>query len=274
MALWGLPGRRRAATFDWYRRYLSKCVAFFGPTLKPENLAPAMVGRWIEQDYGSGSPSTQNGAARAIVRVMNWAVIEGHIGRSPLAGYTKPTATSRETYVTPDQYALCLEHAKGPFRDLLVFLWETGCRPQEARVIEAAWLDGRSVVLPVELSKGKKRRRVIYLTEPATEIAQRLAAENPSGPVFRNSIGNPWTKDAINFAFIRLKKKTGIGDLCAYALRHGFATEKLKQGTDTTTVGVLMGHANPTMVATVYQHLAQDSEYLLSVLGTEPTVAS
>lgn len=146
---------RSEGTFDWYRCYLEKCVAFFGPTLKRENLAAATVGRWIEQDYGSCSPSTQNGAARAIVRVMNWAVVEGHISRSPLAGYTKPTPSGRETYVTPEQYAQCLEHAKGPFRDLLVFLRETGCRPQEVRAIEAGSLDGRSVVLPVERSKGR-----------------------------------------------------------------------------------------------------------------------
>ncbi|MEM9186279.1 MAG: site-specific integrase [Planctomycetota bacterium] len=263
-------------TFLWYSRFLNKCRDHFGNSLKPENLTGVMVSRWIERDYGDGSGSTQHGAARAIVRVMNWAVEAGHLDRSPLIGYKKPTPTSRETYVSPDEYAACLEHARGQFRDFLIFLWETGCRPQEARIIEADWIEGRTVTLPTALSKGKRRRRVIYLTETAAEIAERLSSKNPSGPIFRNKLGNPWTKDAINCAFRRLRKKTGIDSLCAYAMRHGFATEKLKQGTDTTTVGVLMGHANPGMVAKVYQHLAHDSDYLLGVIdsGTPPTVAS
>lgn len=72
---------------------------------------------------------------------------------------------------------------------------------------------------------------------------------------------------------MRLRKRTGLESICAYTLRHGFATESLKQGIDTTTVGVLMGHANPGMVAQVYQHLAQDRGYLLSVIDSRQAVA-
>ncbi|QDV72464.1 tyrosine-type recombinase/integrase [Botrimarina mediterranea] len=260
-------------TLKWYREHLDKCVAYFGDRLKPENLAGGMVDRWIAHDYGHLAQNTQHGAARAIVRAMNWAVGERHIERSPLIGYTKPSPTAREAYTSPEEYKLALASANGGFKDVLTFLWETGCRPQELRAIEAAWLDGPAVVFPVLLSKGKKRRRVIILNDVAREIAERLAKANPEGPIFRNNQGRPWTKDALNCAFVRLRNRTGIETLCAYTLRHGFATEALKSGIDTTTVGVLMGHANPGMVATVYQHLAQDRGYLLSQLGNRQAVA-
>nr|WP_261360680.1 site-specific integrase [Aeoliella straminimaris] len=258
--------QRSKSTYDWYANYLRNLVAFVGPRLKVEDLTPRTVGDWVDRSYGELSDSAQHAAARCVTRAMNWAVKERMIRESPLVGYTKPSPSSREIAVTPAQYKECLEHARGPFRDLLIFLWETGCRPLEARTIEARWIDGPKVVLPTMKSKGKKKRRVIYMNETAAEIAARLAGENPTGPIFRSSKGNPWTKSSINCAFKRLKKKTGMDWLCAYALRHGFATESLKRGVDTTTVGVLMGHANPNMVARVYQHLAQDDDYLLGVL--------
>lgn len=258
--------QRSKGTYDWYANYLRNFVVHVGARLKVEDLTPQTVGDWISRNYGDLSASAQHAAARCVTRAMNWAVAERMIRQSPLVGYTKPAATSREGYVTPEQYALCLEHARDPFRDLLIFLWETGCRPREARIIEAQWIDGSKVVLPAKLSKGKKRRRVIYMNETATEIATRLAGKHSHGPIFRNSNGMPWTKDSINCAFRRLKKKTGMNGLCAYVLRHGFATKSLKQGIDTTTVGVLMGHSNPNMVAKVYQHLGQDDDYLLGVV--------
>lgn len=257
---------RAASTHAWYAAHLSRCVAFLGRSLRPEELSGATVDRWLDQDFRNCTETTKNGAARTIVRVMNWALAERLIERSPLAGYVKPTPRSRDQFVSEAEYAECLQHALGPFRDLLVFIWETGCRPQEARIIEADWISDRVVRIPADLSKGKRRARVIYLTAEAEKIVRLLAADNPQGKLFRNSRARAWTKDAINCAFVRLKKRTGIKHVCAYGLRHGFATRALKRGLDSTTVGVLMGHANPSMVARVYQHLAGDSEYLLGAL--------
>lgn len=257
---------RATTTFDWYSEYLKNFCAFVGSRLRVDGLTHAILNRWISKSYGKSSPSSRHAAARCVVRVMNWAIAERVIVQSPLLGYIKPAAGTREVAITPTQYSECLKHAKGRFRDALTFLWQTGCRPQELRVIEARWIDGRKIVLPAVRSKGKKRRRVIYLDDSSAAIVHRLTKENPAGPVFRNSTGQPWTKDSLNCAFRRLRRKTNIDGLCAYALRHGFATEALKRGVDTTTVGVLMGHANPNMVAKVYQHLAQDDDYMLRVM--------
>jgi integrase len=47
-----------------------------------------------------------------------------------------------------------------------------------------------------------------------------------------------------------------------YHLRHSWATRALKRGVDPLTVAILMGHADPTMLAKVYQHLAHDPDFL------------
>lgn len=47
-----------------------------------------------------------------------------------------------------------------------------------------------------------------------------------------------------------------------YALRHSWATNALKQGLDTLTVAILMGHRDPSTLARVYQHLGQNPEHM------------
>ncbi|MEZ6063931.1 MAG: tyrosine-type recombinase/integrase [Planctomycetaceae bacterium] len=48
-----------------------------------------------------------------------------------------------------------------------------------------------------------------------------------------------------------------------YALRHSFATNALRNGVDSLTVAVLLGHRDPSTLARVYQHLNQNPEHLL-----------
>lgn len=48
-----------------------------------------------------------------------------------------------------------------------------------------------------------------------------------------------------------------------YTFRHSWATHALERGVDALTVAVLMGHRDPSTLAKVYQHLAQNPEYLL-----------
>ena len=152
------------------------------------------------------------------------------------------------------------------FRVLLEVAWETGARPQELPVIQARHIDfklGR-IVFPPKESKGKKRHRVIYLTQRAVEMLKPLCERHPHGPILLNSKGKPWVKDAIKFRFCRLQEKLGV----KYHLgtfRKGYATEGLKNGLDTLTVAHLLGHSNGVMVGKVYGHVQQDPEYMAAM---------
>ena len=48
-----------------------------------------------------------------------------------------------------------------------------------------------------------------------------------------------------------------------YALRHSFATNALRNGVDSLTVAILLGHQDPSTLARVYQHLNQSPKHLL-----------
>jgi integrase len=49
-----------------------------------------------------------------------------------------------------------------------------------------------------------------------------------------------------------------------YALRHSWATNALKNGVDSLTVAILMGHRDPSTLARTYQHLSHNPEHLLA----------
>src|SRR5262249_6333661 len=68
-------------------------------------------------------------------------------------------------------------------------------------------LEHRRVEIPPQEAKGKKRWRVIYLSDKAVEIVSRLATLRPTGPLFLNTDGNPWEAQAIVCRFQRLLVK-------------------------------------------------------------------
>lgn len=118
----------------------------------------------------------------------------GLIESSPVRYIEKPQAGRRDMVITSEEYAWILVQVKDDeFRDLIIVCWETGCHPQEVLSVEARHVDlaGGRWVFPPRESKGKKRNRVVYLTDAALEITKALMARCPSGPLFRNTDGKP-----------------------------------------------------------------------------------
>lgn len=207
----------------------------------------------------------------ALKAAFQWAEDEGYIDRSPIRRVRKPRAGRRETVLTEEQRTLLLDEASDQeFRDLLTLLMETGARPQEVRTVEARHVDlknGLWVFPPDESKMGEKTQkpRIIYLTPTALELTLRLVERYPEGPLLRNSQGKPWTRNAIRCRFRRLRNRKNGGfpkNLCAYVLRHSFATDALEKGIDPITLATLLGHQDPTMLSRVYQHVDQRAKHL------------
>jgi len=139
------------------------------------------------------------------------------------------------------------------FSDVLITCWESGCRPQEIMNVEARHVDlaNDRWVFKVRESKGKKFTRIVYLTGRAVEITRRLAAQHPTGKLFRNAAGQPWDKDAISRRFHRKKKALGR-KLCLYHFRHSFATRMLLAGVDAIVVAMWLGHRDVSTLAKTY----------------------
>ena len=90
--------------------------------------------------------------------------------------------------------------------------------------------------------------------------------KHPTGPLFRNVDGLPWTPDATNCRFRRARKKVGV-KVSLYSLRHTWINRMLLAGVDAFTVAHMAGHSDPSMLAKHYAHLSQAPSYLLQQIS-------
>ena len=235
--------------------------------LPATELRPFHISEWVDK-HPQWGPTRRRNAIIHTQRPFNWAYKLGYIRDNPIRHVEKPQARRRENPVSPQDFETILAKVKDDaFRDLLLFAWETGCRPQEARHIEAKHvkLDDRRIEIPPAEAKGRKRWRLIRLTDTALAVVQKRLAGRREGKLFLNTKGKPWQAQAIVCRFQRLKEKLGKA-WAAYDFRHGFAQKMLESGADMTEVAALMGHANAVMISTVYSHMDRAEDHLAEVL--------
>lgn len=307
-------------TYEWYRYRLERFARRY-PDAHVGALKPFHVQEWADS-YNLSVTSRRN-YLRSVKRCLKWATRLGYLDQNPIADLEVPAAENSEIVVSPDEFERLLSlTTDSAFRELLWVTWKSGCRPQESLRVEARHVDlkNRRWVFPKSESKNRKTVRVVYLTNEAFEITQRLVEQHPTGRLFRNSSGQPWTTSAVNCAFSRVRIRLGkqlirerklviadddilefsrslkpertvkgvvrpksetelfqearrkltfrlalslVPNVSLYALRHSWATHALERGVDALTVSVLMGHRDPSTLAKVYQHLAQNPIYLL-----------
>lgn len=257
-------------SYEWYANYLNMFVAYPGVADTPEaNLKPFQVQEWIDSHGDDWGANYRGGAVVAVKRVYHWAEEMGYVDRNPVKKLKRPSPQRRKIYMKPADYDQVLGAIKpnDPFRELVLFVWATGCRPQEVRAIERrhVFLDRKRIVFPAEESKGKRTERIIRLNTVALEIIQKRMEVIQDGVLFRNTHGEAWTKYAICARFDGISKKIGKRMFC-YAARHGYGTRKLIDGVDPITVAAIMGHTDGSMLARVYSHVEDDDDHMNKAL--------
>jgi integrase len=265
---WCLKHRAKR-TFEAYEERIKSFLDSLADRRMPlRELRPFYLQHWVDS-HPDWNPGMKRGRMQAVQRGLNWAVKQGRIDRSPVAYVEKPPPGKRENVIEYAVYQRMLDlAATQEFCDLITTCWETGYRPQEVWRVEKRHLDlpGKRWVFPAREAKGKKKIRIVYLTDLALEICGRLAAKHASGPLFRNSDGLPWSRHAASCVFLRMKKHLGR----KYALvdfRHSFTTRSLKAGVDPVTLSFLLGHADTSMLAKTYAHLGQEVGHLRDALA-------
>jgi integrase len=261
-----MKGNRAATTCDNRKPLLISFSESLPELLKATQVKPHHVDRWLKPEYSSATKSSR---IALVVGVFNWAVRFGYLQSNPIAKMPKPTVTIREEFVPAELWGKVLSLATDqPFLDYLTVMLASGARAQEMRIFEAKHLHGNRLILPIADSKGRKKSRVVYLPEDALAIVKRLAVEHPIGELFQNSEGRPWTKDAVNCRFRRLKRLLKMPKLCATVLRHSFAHYRLTSGQDALTLSKLMGHTDTRMLAQRYGHLDANVDYLAAAANS------
>ena len=257
---------RAPDTVRWYKDRLQVFLDQLPKGLTVSQLKPFHVQEWIDKmPHKNG---TKRNYVRAVKRALTWAEEQGYIDRSPIARMKKPAGGKRDNVITPDDHQRILSRTRDEkFRDFCDFCYLTGARCAEALAIKGRHLDlaKHRVVFPVDEEKMERVPRIIYLGDDAERILQRLALRYPDGKLFRNTRGREWVSDATNCRFRTIAKKIGK-KVCLTDYRHSLATRLLTQGTDALTVSILLGHADPSMLAKVYQHINHEHSYLLEAI--------
>ena len=157
---------RKSGTYNKAKHYLSHFAKFVGKKLRINQLTPRNVSRWIEEKSTWG-PTTSNDAISVVQRAFNWGLNNQLINKNPIVKIAdKPARRRRETVYTTKEWLEIRRHVTDCFGDILDFMWETGCRPLEARSIEARHVDFENelVHFPPSEAKGGLSDRVIFLT--------------------------------------------------------------------------------------------------------------
>jgi integrase len=252
----------RPKCLKWYSMFLRSFVAHIGENLTLANLETHHIDDWISTRYAGKSSSCRAGAVRAIGRVFNWAFKKGHYkGANPAKAAERPAVKPRgnEAYLSPEQIdkILSVIDETDPFKQLVYAMLYTGCRPQEARLVEVRHVKSDSWLFPVDESKcGEKtqRERVVYLNADALAVTQRaLLRAGGSGRLFRNRKDKPFTTAWINSKFRRISKKVKFR-VTAYYLRHTWITTALLNDVSPQKVAALAGHS-VAMTQNIYNHL-------------------
>jgi integrase len=261
---------RSPRSVDWYAGHLTGFLLHLDDdrNMPLISLKPYHVIEWVDS-HDTWGDTYKRGGIVAVQRLCNWAEQMGYVETTPLKKVSKPPAGRRDNPMAPEDFqAMLAKLAPGdPFRDLFLFLWHTGCRPQESRHIEPrhVQLDQERIVIPKEEAKGKRYPRVIYLHGPALEIVTRLMQKRTEGKLFRNTRGDGWSKFAVCNRMHRLSTATGVKK-SAYDCRHGFCQKLLEKNVNITVVAELMGHRNAQMVSTVYSHMSKATDHLKDAL--------
>ena len=223
---------RSPDTFEWYRYRLERFCQRL-PDLRAADLRPFHVQQRVDS-YPALSRTSKRNYVRSVKRCCKWATQQGYLPTDPVQHLEVPGADRRETLISLEDYERLLPLIRDEaFRDLVVTTWDTGCRPQESLRLESRHVDlaRQRWVFPKTESKGKRQPRIVYPTEAAVEITRRRMALFPTGPLFRNSAGRPWTTDAVNCQFdrlrIRLMQGSGLLDLEALAVEINQLVAKL-----------------------------------------------
>lgn len=252
----------------------STCVKWTGIIIRHINrlIGGLLVWRVTPSDVAgirdalSATPPTAKLVVDILSSMMNWAEERGirAEGKNPCQrrGKRKPREEpDREIYLTEVEYTATMEALRtmpdyGPLeKACLRLIILTGCRKNEIRNAEWAWIFGHSIRIPPGKHKTGRRAgtKVIHLGEEAWDILDALPRDHKL--IFPNSVGKG-NLDAVDSLWRELRVTLGRPDVHIHDLRHTYASILINRGMSLEQIGTLLGHLSPASTRR-YAHLVQ-----------------
>lgn len=232
-----------------------------------EDLSPQLIKEfllYLEEDRGC-SVRTRNQRLAAVYALAKYVAMQSpeHVDwcRNIRAVPIKKASKKLISYLEKDEMQRLLElpnrKTEQGWRDyvLLLFLYNTGARAEEASAIRARDISvqkGRNGLSVVTITgKGRKTRRCPLWKKTSDAIATLIRGKNDDTPVFCNRLGEQITRfgvyemvrryaENLESQFPELKQKR----ISPHTIRHTCATHLLQSGVDINTIRAWLGHVS------------------------------
>jgi len=255
-------------------KHLEHYVTTFGVDkghLLCRDITKATIVSWVDSHAAWGDWSRRDAIASAKY-VFRWGLSHKYIADNHIAELPNPRPESRERVLTDEEHALLITAARkqkenGKEFTLVLIASRCGARPKQIREVTAGNVFGNTWVFKKHKTRGKTGKPlVVYLPPCLAVLTAMLVRMHPTGPLFRQASGRPWSKDTIARRLLRLRRSINLDDqVIMYAYRHTYATNAMMAGLSTAEVATLLGHSDTRMVSEVYGHLDQNNQHMLGV---------
>ncbi|MCE2494725.1 MAG: tyrosine-type recombinase/integrase [Alphaproteobacteria bacterium] len=220
-------GRHKPSTKKSIDSHLkTQLLPAFGSTPLDRISRAAVIG-WFSRT----SPGGANRALDTLSRIMNHALVCGHVPANPARGVKRNPGRRMTRFLSRDEIRLLHETldacvaerpSRGPRADIVRLLLLTGCRSGEIRTLQ--WREVGEHVLA--LSDSKTGPRTVYLNRDAKAlIARQLRMD--SAYVFRSvrDPGRPCSERSLWNFWYMARERAGLEDLRLHDLRHTHASQ-------------------------------------------------
>jgi integrase len=235
------------------RRFLTSFKQAVGQRRRIATLLPLDVERWCRAN--SWGANSKRMAIQSLNHLLNWAARSYRI-ENPCQGIPQPKAVSRarDCVPTPEEHEAFLAAASPALRLMILAIDKVGGRPHEVGGVTATHYNP-TIGAWVFNGETKTGKRTVYLSPKMVTLTEALAKQHPTGPLFLDDDGQPWTDQTLAKAVAQVRRRLKITKpITAYSWRHKFATDFLLAGGSTTYLATLMG-TSVRMIEWTYSHV-------------------
>ena len=240
-----------------------KTMASYETTLK-------LLAKYLQEEYCiSTLKEIKGNHIRNIKVFFNWLYEQRVIRSNPVEniGFIKVKRRAKEDITDSEFKALvkALDITKyHEYRDYVVIqlIMDTGMRLGETLALsyEDIDIDKRAILIPAQISKGKKDRYVFFSSIMAGILRKWLQYKDrysiAEDTLFPTKKGTALTVRNFERNFRIYKNRAGISkDIAPHGLRNNFAKRALMSGMDIYTLSRILGHSSVTVTEKAYLDL-------------------
>jgi len=229
-------------------RNAEACVKFLGENTDPRDVTTDKVDALVHHLTTCGnSAATVNRKLAALSKLMKFALGRGIITRKPLIERKRESAGRLRWYTREEEERILAAAGTPEMHDLLLFLFDTGCRLSEA--LKLRWTDVDDVYARLHETKGGGSRAVPITGRGRSMLKSKdRSSELVFGGVDRFAVHKSWER-------IRKAAEITGDDAVIHTIRHTCASRLVQAGVGIQVVQQWLGHKSLTMTLR-YAHLA------------------